>query len=517
MQTHNVNYLMDALNYFDYINQISKEDLYKGLLGYGMFSEKLPPIFTSETLYNIRKKISISSFSKSPTDYIRYDSMRNTNVPRSLSIPTPFSYMRLCNCLMENWSKIQDVFKESTKGQKFKCSQIHIQKLKGKDCIFEMSHQYSDRDTSLEEIKYKLPILKQYRIDADISTCFPSIYTHALTWALVGKSEAKAQKGNNKVWFNQLDIFCRNTKNGETNGLLIGPHTSNLLSEIILCQVDKELVGKNYNFIRYIDDYVCYVETYEDAEKFILDLSNALKLYELNINVKKTKIHKLPLMFDTEWVCKLNEFHKDIVTVGINEHFFKLTSLKNYINIAIRLANETGDSAVYTYIIKDISNYKLGDRAKSFYIYTIHHLLLLYPYLVHWIDKYIFDVYNYNKDIIAKIANDLYRIGIKKKNYEACSFALYWSIKYKFRINDEFPEQSILSEDCIFLLLSYLKSKNECDKNSMNLLKTHALSLKDDIDKYWLFVYEILSEDDLTGDYKCIKKKKVSFIKEDYK
>ena len=280
---------------------------------------------------------------------------------------------------------------------------------------------------------------------------------------------------------------------------------------------DKELVGKNYNFIRYIDDYVCYVETYEDAEKFILDLSNALKLYELNINVKKTKIHKLPLMFDTEWVCKLNEFHKDIVTVDINEHFFKLTSLKNYINIAIRLANETGDSAVYTYIIKDISNYKLGDRAKSFYIYTIHHLLLLYPYLVHWIDKYIFDVYNFNKDIIAKIANDLYRIGIKKKNYEACSFALYWSIKYKFRINDEFPEQSILSEDCIFLLLSYLKSKNECDKDSMNLLKTHALSLKDDIDKYWLFVYEILSEDDLTGDYECIKKKKVSFIKEDYK
>ena len=108
--------------------------------------------------------------------------------------------------------------------------------------------------------------------------------------------------------------------------------------------------------------------------------------------------------------------------------------------------------------------------------------MLLYPYLVHWIDKYIFDVYNFNKDIIAKIANDLYRIGIKKKNYEACSFALYWSIKYKFRINDEFPEQSILSEDCIFLLLSYLKSKNECDKDSMNLLKTHALSLKDAIE-----------------------------------
>lgn len=97
METHNVNYLMDALNYFDYINQISKEDLYKGLLGYGMFSEKLPPIFTSETLYNIRKKITISSFSKSPTDYIRYDSMRNTNVPEAYQF---LRHFHICACVI---------------------------------------------------------------------------------------------------------------------------------------------------------------------------------------------------------------------------------------------------------------------------------------------------------------------------------------------------------------------------------------------------------------------------------
>ena len=38
-----------------------------------------------------------------------------------------------------------------------------------------------------------------------------------------------------------IDKACQAVKNGETHGLLIGPHTSNLLSEIILTVVDKQL------------------------------------------------------------------------------------------------------------------------------------------------------------------------------------------------------------------------------------------------------------------------------------
>ena len=38
--------------YFDYIDEINADDLYKGLLGHGLFAEKLPPVFTSEDFYN---------------------------------------------------------------------------------------------------------------------------------------------------------------------------------------------------------------------------------------------------------------------------------------------------------------------------------------------------------------------------------------------------------------------------------------------------------------------------------
>lgn len=34
----------------------------------------------------------------------------------------------------------------------------------------------------------------RYMIKTDISNCFPSMYSHALSWALVGKSEAKKCK-----------------------------------------------------------------------------------------------------------------------------------------------------------------------------------------------------------------------------------------------------------------------------------------------------------------------------------
>ena len=33
---------------------------------------------------------------------------------------------------------------------------------------------------------------KRYMVTADISKCYPSIYSHAIAWALAGKSVAKS-------------------------------------------------------------------------------------------------------------------------------------------------------------------------------------------------------------------------------------------------------------------------------------------------------------------------------------
>lgn len=41
-----------SLRYMDYMSTISSDKLHEGLFAHGMFTEKLPPIFTSENFFN---------------------------------------------------------------------------------------------------------------------------------------------------------------------------------------------------------------------------------------------------------------------------------------------------------------------------------------------------------------------------------------------------------------------------------------------------------------------------------
>lgn len=498
------------------MREISSEELLKGLLGYGLFAEKLPPIFTSRTFYDYCKTRKFSRFEKKACDYVRYDSIRNTNVPRKLAIPNPFAYMHLCVCIHSCWDKIIKGFEKNTSNQKYKCSQIHIRKIKGKERLFEMNLSYEDKEEQLEVELCKLPILKRFKVNADISSCYPSIYTHALSWALVEKAKAKRERGND-LWYNRLDQCCRNTKYGETNGLHIGPHTSNLLAEVVLCRIDKELVKLGYKYIRNIDDYECYVNSEDEAEEFLLDLSRILKTYELDVNTRKVKIQKLPLPLDTDWVRALNEFYKGDDKTCDGMEIFKYRRLRTYLDIVITLVRNTGNYAVLTYAIKSISSCYLGEKAKAYYIETLHQLVCWCPYLVHYLDDYVFHPFSVSKEQIAVIAQDLYDIGIKKHIFEACSFALYWALKYAIEIKGKFVKESIKSSDCVFLLLSYLYAKKKRRKNDERELRQYGERLLQDFDRYWLFIYEVLPQTKLSGDFLCLKKAGISFIKEGYR
>lgn len=259
------------------------------MVGCGLFAEKIPNFLTSKEFLKYSKTIKIP-VDNEPKDYIRYSSMRNINIPRPMAIPEPFVYVASCDFLKENWTKIQKHFKNNTKKDKYKVSRIHIRKIKEKCALFEMNYKNYEDDGSPEQ---DLIIRSKYVAIADISKCFPSIYSHAIAWSLVGKAYAKKNR-NPSQWFNEIDIRTRNIKYGEPNGVLIGPHASNLISEIILTKVDKELRKKGFEYIRYIDDYTCYTKTHEEAEKFFLDLAAELSKYELALNLKKSEISPLP-------------------------------------------------------------------------------------------------------------------------------------------------------------------------------------------------------------------------------
>lgn len=492
------------------MNDISPDELYKRLLAYGLFTEKLPPILSSEAFYNYCITLN-TPFTDGWRQYIYHESMRNINVPRPLGIPNPMAYQKLCRCLADNWDKLQTHFSNQTSNQNYKISRIHIRKLGKSNAFFSMSYSNWKTDGTPEP---DLLIGNRYIVRADISTCFPSIYTHAIPWALVGKTYAKehSRKSDQSEWYNQIDHLTQNCKNGETHGLLIGPHASNLLSELILTVIDKRRYDAGWRYIRNIDDYTCYVDTYESGQKFLIALGEELRNFDLSLNFKKTEIEELPVASVEQWVRKIN-------SVSIMQRNGKLDFIgaRAYLDSAIELMQTNKmNSAILNYAIKVLAGQELTPNAKEYCIKTIFHLCLIYPYLVPLLEKSVFEKFSVSGVEIEKLSQKLFEKGLDEKNYELICYALYFSIKYGFEIVKVDPDDAIASNSCLFKLFAFLYFKKNNNDTANKKMKSHARNLasnEDDFNRNWLFVYEILPQSDLKGEWKPLKRAGISFVK----
>lgn len=500
--------------YTEYLEEISSDELYEGLLGHGMFANKLPPIFTSVPFYDYCQ-VNNPKFSGKWQDYICYSSMRNLNIPRTFGIPTPMKYQRLCLTLRDNWDALKYHFHQQTDYQEYRVSRIHLRKLYGKKEVFEMNYKNwrTDGNPETDLLFLKAQGASKYIVKADISTCFPSVYSHSLPWALVGKPVAKANCHNDALWYNKIDAACSTMKNGETHGLLIGPYASNLLSEVILTVVDKNLYDKGYRYFRNIDDYECYVESYEKAQCFLHDLEEALREFDLPLNHKKTAILPLPVAMAEKWIHKLNSY------LAITKDEINYTEVNAYLDLALGLATETGNSAVLNYAIKTLAGKNLTENAKKLASQRIMHMSDIYPYLVQLMDDSVFRPFNVSAAEIKAYSDALYSDSKASHNYEAISYAIYFSLKYGFTLKELNIDWVIARGDCVLLLMTWLYylKLNHGNRRASDLrsLRKEAERLEAvDMDRYWLFCYEVIAMSNLKEEWKKLKQAGVSFMKD---
>lgn len=237
------------------------------------------------------------------------------------------------------------------------------------------------------------------------------------------------------------------------------------------------------------------------------------------LNSKKSKLIPLPQASVKNWVAKMNHFNFTNTYIVNKKEAIRVKELKGFIDFAIELMLfEDSDASILNYAIKIIANKHLDRNAKDYYIKQIHHLVLLFPYLINLLEKKVFEPHQIDKLTIKKIAQDIYAYGLKKKIYEACSYAIYWSIKYDIDVEiSTIKQDSIDSLDCIFLLISFLHDKKYNTKAYLKEYKDLAEILKrEDFDRYWLYIYETLSLSDLAGNYKPMKKNGLTFIRPEF-
>lgn len=548
------------------MKDITANELYEGFLGHGLFAEQLPPIFTSEAFMKYAKQKYPNVISKQGYEWISVDIIRNTTVPRTLGIPNPFAYHNLCWKLKEKWGAIQEKLVKNTKSWKQnKVSRVHIRKMKETNALFRMNYHNWRIDGNP---KMNWRIGSKYVVIADISSCFPSIYTHALPWALMGKEKAKSLYRTNKSvdkqsvdyqeyqsW-NELDAFVRYTQNNETHGILIGPHASNVLSEIILTKIDSAL--SNWHYERSIDDYVCYVSSYEEAEAFLGDLIQQLRIYDLTLNHKKTKIEVLPeeksiskydklklvevmLFPQKEYEEDKGKKKKGKIAKKLKIRYLDYEHVKKYLEQSIYIAcKDEVDIAPINYAIKVLGNkeqFKLSREAKAYFYRTSLYLAGLYPYLLRMLDGSVLRTNSREKVCKRILVQKAIQHAKASNQFEEAYYAILFDIEYQLnsvKIDEltGYVQWIIHSDDCLLKLFGWLWCRYYQQNELIEAFTKEAMRLatNGEWDKNWLFAYECLKENDLdmlrkqqpypyklVDEWYNLKKNKISFLRDSWK
>jgi hypothetical protein len=451
--------------------------------------EELPPVLSSETFTpDVAKKLAAGKARKADGyhgyDAVDYKLTRFNGVARSCSIAHPMAHAQLALCIHEHWDKLDYVSKNKT-------SMIRPREHSDGRVII-MDYERSFAKTRRTLVK---SFGRRFIVHTDISNFFPSVYTHAIPWATVGFTLAKKHKPPKykTEWFNVLDEKVRLTKRNETQGVAIGPATSNIVSEAILARVDEALAGK-FVYTRFIDDYTAYCKTEDEAQDFIRRLAGELAKYKLLLNVRKTEVIPLPRALAADWVAELS-----LALPKGNE--VSAYDAVNYLNLAVKLALQSPDGSVLKYALKTLLGRKLGFMADVDVLRYALNLSFHQPVLLPLLEKLFESTMLFGMFFYAEELKRLAHENARMRRSDALSWALYFHNKFGVPIDDACADEVVASRDCIPLLLLYLSGEAKHQKRVVDFTKGLDAADLYELDQYWLLLYQLFVDKVITSPY----------------
>lgn len=451
-------------------------------------SEELPPIFTTRRL-TADVAVKLAGLEPRKGDYSGYDQIeyrmtRFNYVSRPLSIPHPLPHARLCLSIRDCWEHLEYIVSNPCSGIK---PQEHAD---GRLIIMDYDDSLSKSRSTQKQV-----FGNRFKVHSDVSNCFPSIYSHAVPWALVGFDEAKAKKPpkHKAEWFNQLDEALRLTKRNETQGIAIGPATSNVISEIILARIDETLVSKGHRFTRYIDDYTCYCDSEEKAQEFIRLLSSELSKFKLMLNVKKTEVRKLPEPMADDWVISL------ISAIPSGKSIDAYQAI-HFLEFALALSNKHPEGSVMKFAMKTLTKKPLDLFAKCDVLNYGLNLAFHQSFLLPHFGKILSDTWLVSQfDAPAKL-NAIVREHAKLHRSDGMTWGLYLLGKHDALIEENTADAVIGTEDAMSIAVLHWSGQYPA-KVKQFVEKVVASGDLYRLDAYWLLLYEAFRDGVIPNPY----------------
>ena len=274
----------------------------ENLLRNDYFPEELPPCFNSSSLADHYEKfLEMENKNRVSSVPLIFSGFKNSVSRRKFAIPNPYHYICLANVLVNNSDEIFKLFNPNKNSLTVPISK----EPKESDVYIRRAYKISDTKKEIKKI-YKDNL---YEIRIDIQSFFDNIYTHSISWAIHTKKIAKKNR-TRELLGNKIDNGIQSLNSSQTNGILTGNALSRIVSEIILCAIDKE-INKNIpdiDYVRFVDDYFIFVKDRSQIDSIVSCFQQELAKYELVLNENKLKILESPFVFGNSWVEQMKVF-----------------------------------------------------------------------------------------------------------------------------------------------------------------------------------------------------------------
>lgn len=297
---------------------------------------------------------------------------------RMISIPEAAGYISLVNFLRDNKDILVDIMQISGEDHNSFSRIVNADfEIMGADFVYgegmeevnlvlsnsvEAEEEERDRSVYVENMLRKIRMTEGACgiLHIDISEFYKSIYTHMLSAIKLGIDGAKEaflkdsqDEGYRK--YVALDDRIRRLNGARTNGILVGPYISRIISEAILARVDIELRVAGFTFSRYADDYEIAVYKEEDLEDIKSELVVILDKYNFRINNEKTYYEKYPFYMFSNYekiIKRLVGKGKAADSAEIVELFNKFLQME-----------KNGEKGAVRYLLKTYTNeYHVKDK-----------------------------------------------------------------------------------------------------------------------------------------------------------
>jgi hypothetical protein len=277
---------------------MTRDERVQALLMRGYFPKELPPPFTTSAfasgIANVEPPWAAHEAGlperqrrsyPPPSSYARFDMARKGHSRRMLGVPNPVNQYYLTSAIADH----QDEFEA----------------ISARSPISLTSAAISETGRRAVPMP-KLSVLGEKQIEAyatarailqtDVLSFYHAIYTHSVPWALHTKKLAKRNRNPTDPAFygNQIDALLRGCQDGQTIGIPVGPDSSRIISELILCAIEKQVGAVHFDRLtggyRYMDDFFLCFSSHVDAEAFLAALRDAVLGFDLQLNAAKTQI-----------------------------------------------------------------------------------------------------------------------------------------------------------------------------------------------------------------------------------